>query len=507
MSNYRNEVRIGHPEFEPGGVEVYRVENLSYTYPEMNRRALDGISFRLNRNEVLGVVGRSGSGKTTLLNTLSGVIPHFYKGGDRRGSVTYNGAEVGDTELMDLMSQIGIVFQNPGLQSFGMPVDNALAFGMENLARERREMLRRVPQVADQLRIRHLLGRSSLGLSGGEAQALAVGSMLAMDPEVLLFDEVISALDAGGQQRMKGIITDLRDRGSTMVVVDSDIEWLSGTVDRLLVLEEGQIAYDGDPVTYRDAKRTKMYAGMDFRETYPTAEAVRVRDVTFGYDPGRPAVENVSFTVEKGKCTALVGHNGSGKSTMAKIMAGILRPQRGSVEVAGKPVTSLQAEEAVRQVGYLFQNPAQMFVTDTVRDELAFTPSQRGESSAVTPTDLGLEGWEDANPFDLSAGMQQRLALGCVLSVDPQVVILDEPTLGQTRADRESLTRLIADLEQRGRTVILISHDMEFVARTARDVHILDHGRLVCSGSAAEVMADTTFFTNLGLPLPWQNNT
>ncbi len=490
---------------------IVAVDHLSYQYANSNQWALKDVSFEIHQGETVGVVGDSGSGKTTLLHAVAGFIPHFYRDGAYKGDVEIIGKKTGESSLYDLMEQIGVVFQDPSTQSFGMHVDTAVAFGMENLRFRQAEMNDQLQSVASALHIEHLLRRNTRELSGGELQATAIASVLAMNPNILLFDEVISALDSSGQQRIKELIRDLKTNGRTMVIVDSDVRWLAGIVDRLLILDKGEMVYDGNPLRIYGDKELAKASGLDgdethiqFREPASGTPLVRVEHVSYSYDARHPEVlSDITLNVKKGSCTAFVGHNGSGKTTLAKLIAGLINLQDGDIHIDGKQPARLSAPELVKEVGYVFQNPSQMFVASSVEEELLFTPSLLNRRPAISLEEIGLAHVACLSPWELSAGQQQRLAVASVLASEPEVIILDEPTLGQTRQDRERLVGMIGSLQQKGKTIILISHDLQFIADAAEDVHVLNKGQIVRSGEARKVLQDKKLFEDIGLPLPW----
>lgn len=482
---------IREREPRPSLVEV---KNLSYQYPEAETLTLDNISFSINKGEVLGVVGDSGSGKTTLLAALSGLIPHFYKEGEYQGKVNFDGQDVTDYSVFNLMRNIGLVFQDPETQSFGMHVDDAIAFGMENIGVPKNEMTKRIKDLKKLLKIEHLSRKSMQDLSGGELQATTIATVLAMEPKMLLFDEIISALDLGGQQRIKKLIKSFKNQDRTMVIVDSDVNWLSDTVDRLLVLDQGKLAYDGCPEGVESFEK-----GFELREATEGKKNVKLKNISFSYN-GQPALENVSLEITSGSCTALVGHNGSGKTTLAKIISGLLTPQQGKVEINGLNPSELPAKELIRKVGYVYQTPSEMFVTDSVEEEVEIN-CENGHKPIFE--NCGLTGLEQQSPYCLSAGQQQRLAIASVVASGPEIIILDEPTLGQTRKNRERLINQIKELQQQEKTVILISHDLDLVAKAAQQIHVLNNGHIVRAGATKEVLEDKDFFNDLGLPLPW----
>jgi len=499
--------RLKRSETEPVR-QIFQVDGFSYQYPENNGFGLKDLSFEIHQGEVLGIAGESGSGKTTFLHCLSGFIPHFFRDGQYTGEINFLGKPVVESELLELTRQQGVVFQDPSTQLFGLGVEDAIAFGMENINLPRSEMRRRIEQTLGDLEIEHLRERQTLTLSGGERQAVAIASMLAMKPKVILFDEVISALDLRGQRLVKNILTSLGEQGMTMVLVDADFNWLSFVADRVLVFQQGRLISNNEPSAILANRDLARLAGMavsdsiEFRQPHNSSAVARVEAVSFSYDD-HLAVDDVSYELKQGACIGLIGHNGSGKTTLAKLLAGLYRPLSGEVVVGGENISNLSAEQAVQKVGYLYQSPATMFMHSTVLEEINFAKEKLGIGKLVDLGNFGLAGYENASPYELSAGQQQRLALACLLSADPEILILDEPTLGQSQRDRENLVQIIFQLQEQDKTIVLISHDWHMVARASEEILVMDHGRLVAQGPTREVLQDSDFFDKLGLPLPW----
>jgi energy-coupling factor transport system ATP-binding protein len=493
---------------------VFSVENFSYRFPRTETRVLQDLSFTIRQGDVIGLAGESGSGKTTLLYALCGMIPHFFTGTEKdyQGHILFCGQDMRSISLLTAMHDIGLVMQDPAPQTMGMLVIDAIVFGMENRQVPKGDIELRLQQVMAQLTLDHLANRNTLSLSGGEAQATVIASRLAMQRKILFFDEVISALDSGGQERVGTIIQTLKDQGTTMVIADSDIRWLTRVTDRVFVLKEGRLVYDGPPIGVYATQKLRSMVGLPdvekprvFRAARESVESVvRLAQVSYAY--GRtPALQNISAEVQKGSCTALLGHNGSGKSTLGKLLAGFMKPGAGSIQVEGEHISRLPAEQAIQHVGYLFQNPAKMFSEKTVRDELRLTQRYSEDEITVTLEDFGLSAFADTSPWDLSSGKQQQLALALVMAAHPTVLILDEPTSGQTRNDREKLAARITNFQDQGGTVILITHDLQLAADAADQALILQGGCLIRSGSAQDVLSDQQFFAGIGLPLPWRN--
>ncbi len=489
--------------------KVFKIRNFSYQYPQTNKFQLKNLNFSISEGEVMGIFGKSGSGKTTLLHCLSGFIPHFFRGGKYQGRIEFLNKKVTDYSLTNLTQQQGVVFQNPSTQLFGLTVEDALAFGLENINLPKKEIEQRIEQTLKELNIHHLKNRQTLNLSGGEKQLVAIASMLAMEPKAIIFDETISALDQKAQNKIRKLLGQLKKQGMTMVLIDTDLDWLTTVSDKILALNNhGEQIYFGNTDGLNGDGQLLQQTGLtnkqpfNFQPKKNSRVLIELDSVCFSYEH-QTAVNNVSGTIECGSCLGLIGHNGSGKTTLTKILAGIYQPEKGRVFINGENIHQLETKSKVKKIGYLYQLPATMFVKPTVKQEIEFTKQELGIGQEIDLCQISLQGLESASPHELSAGQQQRLGLGCLLSTDPEILILDEPTLGQTQKDREKLRRLIFKLQDKGKTIILISHDWRLIAKTTNHVWVMNQGKLIKTGATKRIMQNKKFFNNLNLPLPW----
>jgi len=490
--------RESNPEIDKIN-KTLEVRNFSYTYSLSPCSVLEEVSFDVEKGETIGIAGESGSGKTTLLYAISGLIPHFFRDGEYKGEILFKGKPVKDCDIRQIINHFGMVFQDPASQLFGMKVDDAIAFGMENQNVPQEEMQRRIREIAAKLSIEHLLDRKSLSLSGGEQQRASIATALAKQADVLLFDEALSALDPVGQANVKEIIAKLRGESKqTIIIVDSDFNWLAENVDKVIVLKEGKVIYQGvSSKVYEDEELVRAVGAVNnigkrvFREDecLQSSLACEVKNVTFSYGD-KTALENVSLDIYQGSCTAFVGPNGSGKTTMAKILAGIFKAQKGRAMVHGQEIGLMPAKLAVKHVGYLFQNPSRMFLNANIREDLNVTPNILGEKLAVNLEELGIELDSEKSPWELPSGQQQRLALAEALSAGSRVVLLDEPTLGQTMQDRNNLVEIVKKLQKKGISVVVISHDLDFVAKISQYTYYFNSGHIKTAGPTKKVFEE-----------------
>lgn len=501
MLNYELEQNLIRP--------ACQIDNYSYRHLLSNKWAVQQISFSSNQGETIAVFGESGSGKTTLLTSIAGLNHHFFRGGKHEGQIFLFGENVAITDIGQLTRNYGLVSQDFRNQLLAENVTNSIAFPMENQAIPYAEMHQRVEQILEMLGLSSLKGRDVNQLSGGEGQAVVIAAMLAKDPRIMIFDDVVSDLDQKGQVRIRGIISQLKKQGITMFIVDSSSpHWLlEEAADKVLILDQGQQLYFGTPEEIQQngelmGKIGAYSPAIEFREPMNSPIAVLMDNVSYAYN-GNLAVDSVSCKISKGSITGIIGHNGSGKTTLAKMIAGLYKPQSGKITLSGKEPYKLPAEQAVMQVAYSPQSTAGMFFTDTVSKELAYTPKAIRLSNFLSPETFGLAGLENEHPEFLSTGQRQKLALGCALSSDPQIIILDEPTKGLNQNERRELVDQLLKLQISGKTIVLISHDWPMIARASNNLLVMDHGRLVANGPTCEVLQDHDFFEKLGLPLPW----
>jgi energy-coupling factor transport system ATP-binding protein len=526
---------------------MIEITGVNYNYPDQTTPALADVMLQTPAGGFLLLVGPSGAGKSTLLRCLNGLVPHFY-GGVLRGRV-----RVGDRDPValgprDMSDLVGFVFQDPEAQFVTQLVEDELAFAMENRNFDQALMRRRVEEVLDQLSIAHLRGRRVDTLSGGQRQLVAIGSVLTLQPSVLVLDEPTSQLDPQAAEEVLTILQKLNlDLGLTIVISEHRLERVAQYADQICYLpgrgrppvvgEPREVLAQVDlvpplvqlgrdlgwqplPLTIKDgrpfAQRLKPRlegvspAGLPSAqiESAPVgrngagkngpAPALAVQDLWFRYN-GSDVLKGVSLDVRPGEMVALMGRNGAGKSTLLKNMVGLLKPNRGRVNALGMDVPTVGLNDVARRVGYVPQNPGRLLFNDTLEKELLFTRRSHGLPAADVDAlleRLGLGGMSQAYPRDLSTGERQRAALASILAADPEVLLLDEPTRGLDYASKERLMAILADLRRRGVTVVMATHDVELVAQCAGRVVILGDGQIVVDGPARSVMTGSLVFAS-----------
>ena len=502
------------------------ISNLTFTYENRKEAALERISLAINSQEFVLLAGASGSGKSTLLKCINGLIPHRYVG-DYTGDVKVRDQSVPKTRFLDLSLIVGTVLQEPDKQLVSSVVEDDVAFGPGNLSLPRSEIERRVNNSLESMGILHLRGRSVSALSGGEKQRLAIADVLAMEPDILLFDEPLANLDSNGVRLMQGLFREFHRAGKTIIAAEHRTEEvLRAGPSRVVVIDRGRIVADSkDPTILADfADTLKIPAGYVVRRQQKTApgisqsksldekrfnarrkppstsfgqELVRVENVTFEYFGNIKALDNVSLLIREDERIALLGNNGAGKSTLALSLVGLIKPTSGRVLIKGQDSNVISTSEIARTVCLVFQSPFSMLFAKTVREELSFGPKNIGmrsdEISRILPETAkrcSIEHLLDNSPFASSYGEKKRICVGSVLTMEPRCVILDEPTAGQDYRSYSNFMDFINSLTERVKSFIVITHDPDLAIEYTDRAIVLNKGRIIADGPTRTIMAN-----------------
>jgi len=526
------------------GPHAVQVEGVTFTYHGAGRPALRAVSFVQAAGETIGVMGASGAGKSTLAKCLNRIIPEF-EDGDFRGAISIAGEAIGHLRVCDVAPKVGMVFQDFESQLFSTNVAHEVAFAMEQVGMDRAEMDRRIVPALEAVGLRGFEHRDPTSLSGGEKQRLAIASVLALRPSVIVLDEPTTDLDPEGRAEVFDLIAKLRAQGLSLIVIEHESEELRAA-DRIIVLREGEIAADGPPaeVFARSELLTACgvrppglghalkLLGIDARadsveeaydaivRAYPRIAAasvgdcadsrapehraiaenaaggppfITIEDLSFSYPGGPRVLDSIDLRVEAGDFIAIVGQNGSGKTTLAKQIVGLLKPATGRVTIEGKDRAQMRPAESAREVAYVFQNPDHQIFAATVEDEVAFGPRNFGldDGEIRRRCDealeaVGLHGERQSDPFLLSKGERQRLAVASVLVLKPRMLILDEPTTGLDHREQVRMMALVQDLNRAGIAIVIITHTPWLVAQYARRVVLLRKGAKIFDGGVRE---------------------
>jgi energy-coupling factor transport system ATP-binding protein len=520
------------------------IDGLSYRYRGQEKPALDGVDLEVAEGEFVVVMGPSGAGKSTLCVALNGLIPHFFRG-RMEGEVRVRGRSTREGKVGEFAREVGLVFQDFEAQLFSTNVALEVAFGPENFAVEHDEMERRVNSVLGRVRLEGFEGRQPATLSGGQKQRLAIASVLAIEPRILCLDEPTTDLDPAGKLGVFEIAGELKDRDDvTLIVVEHETEETL-EADRIVVLRDGRIVADRParevlrdvdlleesgvmplqvarffhkmglwkgqlPLTpdegYQEFRQRGWRVSADcHRELVEEDEErtqgygeplIEVEGLSHRYPNSFAALEGVNLTVRQGEFLAVLGQNGSGKTTLVKHFNGLLKPTDGTVKVGGEETIEQGMLRLGQRVGYVFQNPDHQIFSDTIFDEVSFGPRIREmeddevrERVEEALEAVGLEGRGDEDPFGLTKGERQRVAVASVLAVRPEVLILDEPTTGLDYAEQRSMMDLVRRLNEGGATIIVVTHTMWVVAEYAHRAVVVRDGGVVLSGTVREVFS------------------
>lgn len=526
---------------------LFKVENLTYYYPEADKAALRDINLEIEEGEFILVAGGSGSGKSSLARVLAGLIPDFY-GGRIGGRVFFKGKDIRTMDRRKLAMEVGMVFQDPEKQMVQSYVEAEIAFGLENLGLDHEEMSRRIAEVISFMNLTPIREMFTANLSGGQQQKVALASVLAVQPHVLILDEPTSQLDPVSAEEILNLVKRLNEEmGFTVIMIEQRLERCFHLADRVLFIERGEIICDGKPqekaceainrdlpfvppvarffaklnfssvpITVKEGRKllrsclrgkkpvNKIQLGLcrenvhveDLREQN---SVVSLKNVWFTYPGGQEVLKGASLDIKEGEFVAILGENGAGKSTLLKHVIGMLKPGRGKVHVLGKDISKNGYKEIRRFTAYLSQNPNDYLFRDTVEDELLFTLKNFALTDISVVDEIlekfHLSRYRKTNPRDLSSGERQRVALASVLVTRPRLIILDEPTRGVDFRLKADLGKFLQKEAEKGSTVIVVTHDVEFAAEFAAKVAMMFSGRIVSDGEKHEVLGKSIFYS------------
>lgn len=576
-------------------MSLIEVKDLKYRYPGTTQLALDGVSFTVEKGEFIGIAGENGAGKSSLSQALLGLIPQFYKGA-YGGSVTVCGMDARSTPVSELCRHVGLVFQNPFNQLSGAKdtVYDEVGYGLQNLGFPPEEIRTRVESVLRCFGIWEYRDRNPFDLSGGQLQRVAICSVLAMKPDVLILDEPTSQLDPEGSEEVFHTVDELTKMGITIIMIEQKIEKLAGYCDRVLLMHQGHVvdydtprrifsredlydlgvnppAYtrfartnalvfeDGTlPVTHAETlERVKasgadratliaslrtMTAGVQMESATPqpvaaqparagvdaaaaaasastssdhaseaagTADATfQVKDLRFSYVKGREVLHGLNLALDH-RPTAIIGQNGAGKTTLVRVLKGLLKPDSGEIRYQGENLETKTVAELASRVGYVFQNPDDQIFKYKVLEEVMFGPlnigmsPQEAEASAHEALRMvGLDEKAGENPYDLELSDRKMVAIASVLAMNTDVIILDEPTIGQSWNGREKIREIMQAKAAEGKLVIAILHDMDFVASSFARVIAMAHGEILADDTPAEIFRNHPVLEKAALAAP-----
>ena len=522
---------------------IIKFENFSFQYDAQAEPTLKNINLEVYPGEKLLIAGPSGCGKSTLTHCINGLIPFAYSG-ESTGSLTICGKETKNESIFEISKTIGTVLQDLDGQFIGLTVAEDIAFALENACVNQEDMKKKVLEVARKVGIADHLNHAPDALSGGQKQRVSMAGVLVNQVEVLLFDEPLANLDPATGKRAIEIIDQIqKETGATVIIVEhrlEDVLWRD--VDRIVLMKHGEIVADQDPdellsssLLLENGIREPLYltalkyAGMTITPkckphsihslTLSEAEKASVRDwyhsrkekekgdepeillradgIDFTYENGFHALKGIRATAAKGELLAIVGTNGAGKSTFSKVICGFEKQQSGTLTFQGEDMINYSIKERADRIGYVMQNPNQMISKTMIFDEVAFGLRQRQVPEETITTKVkevlkicGLYPFRKWPVSALSFGQKKRVTIASILALDPQMVILDEPTAGQDYRHYTEIMEFLKELHNRGITVVMITHDMHLMLEYAQRAIVFSGGQVIADDTSANILTN-----------------
>ena len=531
------------------------IQDVTFRPIHAEHPVLKHVSLVVPRGELVVLMGRSGSGKSSLCYALNGLVPQFIQG-EWIGTVTVHGQPTTQSPVWKQANRVGMVFQDFETQLVSTNVEAELRCALEAQGgthdfTDEESFRVHVRRLLDLVGLSGLERRDPFSLSGGQRQRLVVASVLVREPRVIVMDQPLTDLDPAGRRQFLLLLQELKAKGITIIIAGHGIEDLM-EADRVCVLDAGEMVWQGTPrellgqpglaerygvAPYplatcfqgqgahalpttveeawqlADTLNLSIVApqfdglGSGVARSEPPATVLELSNVSAHYQPGVPALSRVSVSFQAGEFVAILGQNGSGKSTLAKLCNGLLLPSEGHVRVLGKDTQQTGVLSSL--VGYVFQNPDHQIFAETVRKEIAFGAENAGcapdECEARVTEALqavGLTGAGERDPFSLTKGERQRVAVASILAAKPQILIVDEPTTGLDAEESARMMDMMRSLNQRGHTIIVITHDMGIVANYSKRCVLMRDGTILADGPAREIFSDPALVRSAALELP-----
>jgi len=467
-------------------------QNVTFTYQSTERESgVYDLNLTIPDGQIVLLCGESGCGKTTLTRLINGLTPEYYEG-KLDGIVLVNGKETTKTPLYELSKVVGSVFQNPRSQFFNVDTTGEIAFGCENIGLPKEEIYRRIGQVTGELRIQKLLDRSLFALSGGEKQKIACASVSAMEPEIFVLDEPSSNLDVATIADLKHIVAKWKSMGKTVIIAEHRL-----IADRVIYLKNGRIEKDMSATAFAQFSEEQLRT-MGLRSLHPARfsnipnvvigdSSIEVKDFLFSY--GKIEAMNIpKMSVPQGAIVGILGDNGAGKTTFAKCLCGLEKSAKGTLQI-GKEI--LGAKQRIKKCYMVMQDVNHQLFTESVSDEIMLSMQGQDEQTDKNQTEeilssLNLLEYKELHPMSLSGGQKQRVAIGSAIASDKEILVFDEPTSGLDYHHMLEVADNLQRLSDMGKTLFIITHDPELIAKCCNYFVFIEHGKTVWSGRWTE---------------------
>lgn len=527
---------------------LLEIKNLSFSYPESGKKALDGVSLSVSEGEFVLLCGESGCGKTTLLSIIK---RQMRPEGNLSGEILYKGENIDSLSERESVTDFGYVYQSPEKQIVTDKVWHELAFGPESIGMNTQSIRRRAAEISGFFGISKWYRKDTASLSGGQKQLLNLASVMITDPKVLLLDEPTSQLDPIAASEFIATLRKINDEiGVTIILVEHRLEELFSKVDRVVMMSEGKVVVDSrpqelgkhydeieklpmkyglpaamkiargigrtdvTPLSVKDGKRlieeylSDCGAFADSGEKKPSEDeretVIEISEGFFRYERELPDVLcGMDLRVKKNEFLCILGENGAGKTTALRILGGNRRLYRGKYRLWGKKISEYSTDKLYRRnVSFLPQNPQLLFVKNTLESDLLEATKAMGlnenegkEKIAAITEKLGIDALLDSHPFDLSGGEQQKAAFAKILLMEPRILLLDEPTKGIDAYSKKILGEMLKGLQKEGITIVMVTHDMEFAAEYADRCAMFFDGQIVSSAPPEEFFSENSYYT------------
>jgi energy-coupling factor transport system ATP-binding protein len=474
---------------------ILSVKNLSYSYPAEKESIIKALSFEVNEGEFFSIIGPSGCGKTTLALTLNRLIPHSL-GGDLRGKITIEDKDIKEMSTPELSQKVQILFQSPDSQLFALNVEDEISFGMENLNLPWEEIRKRINTILNKLSITNLRNRSIEELSSGQKQKVALASVLAMKPKILILDEPTANLDPVAVINLLKVLKKLKEEKITIILIEHNLDFVKEFSDRIMLMDKGkkigiykpgEIFQTKEFLKIMNPPSNKRYLIDEIKKKYSKGKKellLEVKNMNFHYPNKVQALKNINLNINKGDFLGIVGLNGSGKSTLALTIIGLLKSKH-PILFEGKNISKQDIYERTKNIGYVFQNPNYQLFEDNVFREIAFGLKNIGLSNQEVTKRvtnslniIGLNDFAKEDPHSLSVGQKRRVTIASVVSMLPKLIIVDEPDTGLDYRNAENLMDYLINLNKSGHTIILISHNLELIDKYCNRVVYLEKGQI-----------------------------
>lgn len=527
---------------------LLEIKNLSFSYPESGKKALDGVSLSVSEGEFVLLCGESGCGKTTLLSIIK---RQMRPEGNLSGEILYKGENIDSLSERESVTDFGYVYQSPEKQIVTDKVWHELAFGPESIGMNTQSIRRRAAEISGFFGISKWYRKDTASLSGGQKQLLNLASVMITDPKVLLLDEPTSQLDPIAASEFIATLRKINDEiGVTIILVEHRLEELFSKVDRVVMMSEGKVVVDSrpqelgkyydeieklpmkyglpaamkiargigrtdvTPLSVKDGKRlieeylSDCGAFADSGEKKPSEDeretVIEISEGFFRYERELPDVLcGMDLRVKKNEFLCILGENGAGKTTALRILGGNRRLYRGKYRLWGKKISEYSTDKLYRRnVSFLPQNPQLLFVKNTLESDLLEATKAMGlnenegkEKIAAITEKLGIDALLDSHPFDLSGGEQQKAAFAKILLMEPRILLLDEPTKGIDAYSKKILGEMLKGLQKEGITIVMVTHDVEFAAEYADRCAMFFDGQIVSSAPPEEFFSENSYYT------------